>query len=78
MICTENPEGSARAELPSWGTVLPRMATACGTTWYKPPFLTIVAPLARSSVSSVAVSNSRGIPLEVRMVTVPPTAGSIV
>ena len=53
--------------------MLPRTATACGTTWYRPPFFTIVAPLARSSVSSVAVSASRGMPVDVRMVTVPPT-----
>ncbi len=32
----------------------------------------------RSSVSSVAGSASRGMPDDVRMVTVPPTAGSIV
>ncbi len=77
-ICTENPDGSERVELPSCGTVLPRTAMACGTTWYMPPFLTIVAPFARSSSSSVDASDSLGMPVDVRMVTVPPTAGSIV
>ena len=30
-ICTEKPAGSARAELPSCGVMLPRTAAACGT-----------------------------------------------
>ena len=45
---------------------------------YMPPLFTIVAPFIRSSVSSVAGSASRGMPDDVRIVTVPPTAGSIV
>ena len=58
--------------------MLPRTAVAAGTTFQIVPSLIIVAPFERSSISSVAGSASRGMPEVVRIVTVPPTAGSIV
>ena len=43
-----------------------------------PPSFTIAAPFIRSSISRVAGSASRAIPVVVRSVTVPPTDASIV
>ena len=65
-------------ELPSCGVMLPRTAEAAGRIFHTPPSLTIAAPFMRNSISSVAGRASRGIPEVVRMVTVPPTCGSMV
>ena len=71
---------AARAvELPSCGVTLPRTAAACGTIFQRLSSLTIVAPFIRSSVSSVAGSAlARNAASIVRIVTWPPTFGSIV
>src|SRR6185436_3907262 len=58
--------------------MLPRTAVAAGTTFQMVPSLTIVAPLERRIISSVAGNASREMPEVVRIGTVAPTAGSIV